>query len=147
MRESVRDTIDAPAEVVFACVVDITRLPDWNTAISEIVEVPSELHAGSVWKVRLRAQRLSWVSKSTVTALDANSGTFRYRSQSDDGNPSYADWEWTVLPNGSVSEVTVSVDLHPVTFWRKYVLVRLRRPALRKEMRRSLAALATVATR
>jgi hypothetical protein len=64
----------------------------------------------------------------------------------DDGNPSYADWEWRVRADGDASAVTVTVDLHPVTFWRKYLLVKLRRPSLRKEMRSSLAALAAAVT-
>lgn len=147
MRESVNATIDAQAEAVFGRVVDIAGLPEWNRAISEIVEAPDELRPGSVWKVRIHALGQSWVSTSTLMELDPSSGTFGYRSQTDDGNPSYADWHWTVRSKGSASEVAVSVDLHPLSFWRKYLLVRLRRPALRKEMQRSLAALAAITTR
>jgi hypothetical protein len=65
---------------------------------------------------------------------------FSYRSQSDDGNPSYADWAWQVEPDRDGSMVSVTVDLKPVTFWRKYLLVKIRRPALRSEMHNSLRA-------
>lgn len=147
MRESVSATIDAPAEVVFARLVDIGRLPEWNDAITEVVENPKEFGIGSVWKVQIHALGQSWVSKSIVAELDTTRRSFRYRSQSDDGNPSYADWCWTVSQTNGVSKVTVSVDLNPATFWRKYLLVWLRRPFLRREMQKSLAALAFATTR
>jgi hypothetical protein len=87
----------------------------------------------------------SWVSKSQVATLDPAAGHFAYRSQSDDGNPSYADWDWQIEPEDRGSRVTVRVDLNPVTFWRKHLLVHLRRPALRKEITESLKALGAAA--
>lgn len=39
--------------------------------------------------------------------------------------------------------VSVTVDLKPMTFWRKHLLIKIRRPALRGEMRDSLGALRT----
>ncbi len=82
------------------------------------------------------------MSTSTLAELNEAAGRFRYRSQTDDGNPSYADWDWCVAVEGPGSRVTVTVTLHPITFWRKHLLVKLRRPALRREMQASLAALA-----
>jgi hypothetical protein len=76
-----------------------------------------------------------------VSALDPAAGRFAYRSQSDGGNPSYVDWEWRVDPDGDVSVVALTAYLNPVTFWRKHLLTRIRRPVLRKEMRASLVAL------
>jgi hypothetical protein len=116
-------------------------LPEWNPAITEVIEAPERLEPGTVWRVRVHALGQSWVSKSQVIVLDTAAGRFAYRSQSDDGNPSYADWEWHVESDGDGSRVTVTVDLHPLSFWRKHVLIRIRRPALRKEMQRSVAAL------
>jgi hypothetical protein len=132
----------AAPEAVFSLVTDVSRLPDWNQAITEVVEEPDRLDAGSVWKVRIHALGQTWVSRSQVSALDPAAGRFAYRSQSDDGNPSYADWEWLVEPNEGGSMVTLTVDLNPITFWRKHLLVRIRRRSLRKEMQESLAALA-----
>ena len=146
-RESVSARIPASPAAVFDVVADVSNLPEWNRAITEVVEAPAPLDVGSVWKVRLHALGQSWVSKSTVSVLDPVSGRFAYRSQSDDGNPSYADWEWHVEPAGSGSVVTVTVDLNPTTFWRKHLLVRIRRPALRKEMHESLASLDAAAQR
>ena len=37
--------------------------------------------------------------------------------------------------------MSVAVDLKPLTFWRKYLLVKVRRPTLRSEMNSSLRAL------
>jgi uncharacterized protein YndB with AHSA1/START domain len=143
MRETLGTRLDAQPETVFARVTDVERLPEWNHAITKVLERPARLTPGSVWKVQLHALRQSWVSASTLLELDEAAGTFRYRSQSDDGNPSYAEWEWHIEPDGTGSHVTVTVELHPVTFWRKHLLVKLRRPTLRHEVRASLEALAT----
>jgi Polyketide cyclase / dehydrase and lipid transport len=143
MRETATTRVNAAPAAVFGRLTDIARLPEWNDAITEVLEQPVERATGAVWKVRLHALGQSWVSRSTLVELDEVAGRFRHRSQTDDGNPSYADWEWTVKPDGSGARVTATVELHPQTFWRKYLLVHLRRPALRREMRASLRALAT----
>jgi len=135
--------VDAPATAVLYQISDIARLPEWNSAITEVVESPAQLVPRAVWKVRLHALGQTWVSTSTLDELDEPAGRVRYRSQTDDGNPSYADWEWLIARDGPGSRVTVAVTLHPVTFWRKRVLAKLRRPALRREMQTSLGALAT----
>jgi len=135
--------IDARPEAVLDRLTDVARLPEWNRAITEVLDQPDQLVPGSVWKVRIRAVGQTWISKSTLAELNAAAGRFRYRSQSDDGNPSYADWDWCVAEQGSGSRVIVSVTLNPITFWRKYLLVYLRRPALRREMNASLVALST----
>ena len=146
MQDSVNTHIDASPTAVLERLTDVAMLPEWNRAITEVLQLPAELGPGSVWKVRLHALGRSWVSTSTLVELDETRGRFRHRSQSDDGNPSYADWEWIVQPDGIGATVTVTVALHPMTFWRKYLLVHLRRPALRKEMRASLIALSTTAS-
>jgi len=143
-KESCRTRIAASPDVVLDVVTDISKLPEWNRAITEVIETPVPLTLGSVWRVRIHALGQSWVSKSQATALDRAEGRFTYRSQSDDGNPSYADWEWYVEADGDGSRVTVTVDLNPMTFWRKHLLIRIRRRALRKEMQTSLDALAAV---
>ncbi len=140
-KESVSARVKASPEAVFGLVTDVSRLSAWNRAITDVIEAPERLDTGSVWKVRTHALGRTWVSKSQVSAIDPLTGRFAYRSQSDDGNPSYADWEWHVDPDGDGSMITVTADLNPITFWRKHVLSRVRRPALRKEMRASLAAL------
>lgn len=140
-RESANARIDAQPEAVFDVVTSMSRLPEWNPAITEVLDAPARLEPGAVWRVRLHALGQSWVSRSEVVAFDPAARRFAYRSQSDDGNPSYADWEWQVEQDGTGSRVMVTVDLNPVTFWRRRLLIRVRRPALRKEMQASLAAL------
>ena len=141
---SVDRHIDAPPRAVVGRACDIARLPEWNRAITEVLERPDQLVPGSAWKVRMRAVGQTWISRSTLSELDEATGRFRYRSQSDDGNPSYADWDWCVTEQGSGSDVSVTVTLNPITFWRKYLLAYLRRPALRREMNASLVALSTL---
>jgi uncharacterized protein YndB with AHSA1/START domain len=128
---------------VFRFLTDVSKLPEWNQAITEVVDSPTRLEPGAVWRVRIHALGQSWVSKSRVSDLDPQTLRFSYRSESDDGNPSYADWAWQVEPDGDGSMVSVSVEVKPVTFWRKHLLVRIRRPALRREMHNSLSALGT----
>ena len=141
IRESASASVSVAPADVFRTVTDIKGLPRWNTGIVEIIEIPEPLQEGSLWKVRVHAMGQSWVSKSTVTELNAESGRFAYRSQSDDGNPSYADWAWQVESDGAGSRVTVTVDLNPQTFWRRNLLIKLRPPGLRKEMQQSLKSL------
>jgi uncharacterized protein YndB with AHSA1/START domain len=143
LRESVSAEVAAPPDEVFALVTDVARLPQWNEAITEIVEDPGPLTVGAEWKVRMRAMGSSWVSRSQVTAIDAASRRFAYRSQTDDGNPSFSDWEWTIEPAGDGARVTLAADLNPRTFWRKHLIVKIRRPALRKEMAASIAAISS----
>jgi uncharacterized protein YndB with AHSA1/START domain len=143
VRESASGQVDAPPAVVFGFLTDVSRLPEWNQAITDVVDSPTQLAPGAVWRVRLHALGQSWVSKSRVSELDPGTLRFSYRSQSDDGNPSYADWAWQVEPDGDGSLVSVTVDVAPATFWRKYLLIKIRRPALRREMRDSLRALRT----
>jgi uncharacterized protein YndB with AHSA1/START domain len=145
MRESASARMTSSPERVFTLITDPSMLPSWNRAIIEVVEAPEALERGSVWTIRLHALSQSWVSKSHVSVIDRASGFFAYRSQTDDGNTSYADWEWHVQPDQDGSKVTVTVELNPTTFWRKRVLIRIRRPALRREMRDSLSALSAAA--
>jgi hypothetical protein len=140
---SVGGYIDAPPRTVVGTVSDIARLSEWNHAITEVLEQPDRLVPGSVWKVRMHAVGQTWVSRSTLSELDEAKGQLRYRSQSDDGNPSYADWDWSVTEEGTGSRVIVTVTLNPITFWRKHLLVYLRRAALLREMNASLVALST----
>ena len=140
-RESASTLITASPDAAFGLVTDPSRLPLWNHAITQLIDDPGSLEVGSVWKVRMQALGQSWVSRSQVSKIDSATGQFAYRSWTDDGNPSYADWDWQVEQNGAGSRVTVGVDLNPATFWRKHLLVHLRRPALRAEILGSLRAL------
>ena len=139
--------ISAEPDDVFRLLTEPRRLPEWNRAIVRLVEAPESLTTGSQWVVELSALGQSWPSRSTVVELDTKARRFAYRSQSDDGNPSYADWTWQVdnAPDGCA--VTVSLALHPATFWRRVLLVKIRGRQLRRhELPESLSALASLAT-
>lgn len=133
--------IEASPDALFARLTDVAVLPSWNRAIREVFQQPETLVPGAIWKVRIHAQGATWTSKSELIELDRVSRRFSYRSQSDDGNPSYADWAWAVDAVASGSKVTVTVDINPKTFLRRHLLIRVRKPGLRKEMETSLAKL------
>ncbi len=138
---------EVPALVVFDTLTDIDRLPEWNDAIVAVRERPRVLEQGAQWVVGFRAMGQSWDSRSTLVAHDRVTGRFAYRSQTDDGNPSWVDWDWTVVDDTDGGcRVSASFDLHPATFWRRALLARIRsRQLVRKELPNSLEALAEAA--
>ena len=102
------------------------------------------LYLEAEWVVEFRALGQKWRSRSTVEELDAAHRRFVYRSRTDDGNPSYGRWTWEVAVDPAGSRVTVTSELHPVTFWRRVHLGRIRaRQLARTELPASLAALAS----
>ena len=136
--------IEASPAAVFATLTDIAGLPEWNGAMTKVVEEPEHLVAGAQWVVEFRALGQTWHSRSTLEELDVSARRFRYRSGTDDGNPSYAEWAWEVTDDPAGSRVTVRWSLHPMSFWRRVLLVRIRsRQLSRGEVPASLAALAT----
>ena len=61
--------------------------------------------------------RNDWQSRSRVEEID-NVRRFRYRTWNADGNPSYADWKWEVMPLDSMAQVSVSWDVYLKTLDR-----------------------------
>jgi uncharacterized protein YndB with AHSA1/START domain len=147
MREQrVTQFIAGAPDDVFRLVISPERLPEWNAAIVDVVDAPEQLTPGVEWVVRLSALGQSWSSRSTVLELDVVDRRFVYRSQSDDGNPSYADWSWHVADEAGGCVVAVSYALHPVTFWRRVLFAKIRgRQLVRRELPESLRALASLA--
>jgi hypothetical protein len=130
---------------VFALVTDLDRLPEWNAIITQVVERPATLGPDAEWVVELKAMGNRWRSRSRLLELDAGTRRFAYRSQTDDGNPSYGEWTWTIAEDPAGSKVTVSWELHPATFWRRTLFARIRHRQLNGEVRASLPALARCA--
>ena len=140
-------TVATSADAVFATLVDVPGLPAWNDAIDRVIEAPASLSVGDEWVVELAALGQRWPSRSRVLEIDPAARVFAYRSRTDDGNPSYVDWRWEVTPAGDRARVAVSWDVHPLTFWRRLLLVHIRKRQLaRSEVPHSLDALAAAAT-
>ena len=135
--------VDATPESVFDFITDISRLPQWNRTIERVVEAPASLAYGAEWVVVMHPPGLPrWNSRSRLDASDRASLRFAYRSQSDDGNPSYVQWTWQIVAVDGGAQVTVMWDGRPATFWRRALLAPLlRRPQLDKEVPASLAAI------
>ena len=142
---TVSEVVAAPAAEFFALACDLDRLPEWNEIIQAVVERPPAMTPDAEWVVELRAMGNRWRSRSRVLELDEAGRRFVYRSQTDDGNPSYALWSWGVDGDGAGSRVTVSWELHPKTFWRRVLLGRVRNHQLRNEVRGSIRAAAQAA--
>jgi uncharacterized protein YndB with AHSA1/START domain len=135
--------IDATPESVFDLITDIRQIPDWNAAIEAVVEVPASLTYGSEWVVVMHPSGLPrWNSRSRLEIMDREALRFAYRSESDDGNASYARWTWHIEAVDAGAQLTVMWDAHPMTFWRRVLFAPLvRRPQLRNEVPASLDAI------
>lgn len=145
LKGSATKEITAPADVVFATITDLSRLPEWNPVIRATVEGSTALSPGSEWVVACQAMRaMKWKSRSRCEVLAGEGRRFVHRSATDDGNPSYATWTWQVLPTHSGSRVYVTWELHPLTFWRRLLLARIRHRMLQKEVSTSLDRLAEI---
>ena len=138
--------VPVDADAAFRTITDLSRLPEWNARMTRVVELPDRLEAGAEWVVEFEAFGQTWLSRSRLETVDSAARRFAYRAQTDDGNPSFADWRWQVEPVDGGCRVTVSWDLHPATFWRRLLLARIRaRQLQRSEIPASLAALAEAA--
>jgi ribosome-associated toxin RatA of RatAB toxin-antitoxin module len=138
---TVTEVVDAPADELFALVVNVGRLPEWNRIITRVVEHPGVVEVDAEWVVELKAMGNSWRSRSRVLTYDTVERRFAYRSRTDDGNPSCGDWTWQFAPESDACRVTVTWDLHPRTFWRRVLLAPVRNRQLRREVRDSVASL------
>src|SRR5207249_10594697 len=67
-RESASAAMGAAPEVVFGLVTDVSRLPEWNKAITKVVEAPGHLDSGPVWKLGIDAPGQSRVNTSRAPA-------------------------------------------------------------------------------
>ena len=135
--------VSASPGAVLAILTDIGRLPSWNESMTSVIDEPPVLEVGAEWVVEFHVLGRTWRSRSTVEELDIASRRFAYRSRTDDGNPSDARWTWEVAEDPAGSRVSVTWELHPVTFWRRVLLGRIRAWQLaRTELPASLAALA-----
>jgi LmbE family N-acetylglucosaminyl deacetylase len=131
----------AAAGDVFAVVCELDRLPRWNDAISRVVTRPDRLAAGAEWTVAMRDGAMRWISRSTIVRYDPEAMVFVYRSGTDDGNPSYAEWRWAATQDGDDAVLEVGWRLHPRTALRQWVLAPYRARRLRREVPASLARL------
>lgn len=145
-RVSASRILDAKVDDVFSVVTDVARLSEWNSSITAVIEQPDSLVVGAQWIVEMCALGQRWHSRSVVEALDPTGRCFAYRSVTDDGNPSYALWTWVIADHAEGALVTVACELHPRTFWRRTILVRIRSRQLgHTELPHSLATLEAAA--
>lgn len=142
MTSAVTAGIPADPDALFRAITDIEGLARWNRAITSVVDTPAELIEGSEWVVELHALGQTWRSRSKLLHLDLGARRFAYRSSTDDGNPSWVDWQWSVDDRPAGAEVTVTWQLHPVTFWRRVLFSHIRnRQLARIEVPQSLSAI------
>jgi len=135
--------VDATPALVFATITDLHRLPEWNSRIPAVLEAPEGPPTeGAEWRVQTSVPPVKWVSHARVLRYDPVQLTFQHVSDSDDGNPSFATWTWTVTPAEDGASVHVSWDIHPETFWRRLLFAKIRRRQLTSEVATSLHALA-----
>jgi uncharacterized protein YndB with AHSA1/START domain len=129
-------------DAVFQLITDVDRLPEWNRAIERVIEGAPALVPGTEWVVKMHPSRgMTWQSRSRVEDIDTDARRFLYRTWNADGNPSYTEWKWEVVPLDSDAQVTVSWDVYLKTLDRKLLAGPIRQRQLRKEVAASLLAL------
>lgn len=69
-RVSASRVVGRPPDDVFSTVTAVTRLPEWNAAITAVVAQPDHLHVGAQWVVEVHALGQTWHSRSRVETLD-----------------------------------------------------------------------------
>jgi uncharacterized protein YndB with AHSA1/START domain len=143
--DSVTVTVAASPADVFDLITDLDRLPEWNHCVEKVLDKPVALERGAEWVVQMHAIGTRWPSRSRAHEVDRRALRFSCRSQSDDGNPSSAEWAWEVEPTAGGTKVTVKWDLYPRTLFRKLLAVRVRHHMLNGEVATSLAAIDAVA--
>ena len=135
--------VEASPALAFATITDLHRLPEWNNRIAKVLQAPDgPLAEGDEWKVQMSVPPAKWVSRARVLRYDPVQFTFQHLSQSDDGNPTYGIWTWTVAASDDGADVNVTWDIHPETFWRRLLFGKIRRRQLADEVPASLHALA-----
>jgi uncharacterized protein YndB with AHSA1/START domain len=135
-------SVNAGPDATFRLITDIDRLPEWNRAIERVVQPAPDLTPGTEWVVKMHPGRgMTWQSRSRVEEIDKDVRRFRYRTWNADGNPSYADWKWEVVPLDSMAQVSVSWDVYLKTLDRKLLAGPIRKRQLRKEVAESLLSL------
>ena len=144
---SCRIDLAAPAHVVVDLLTDVARLPEWNAHVERVIEAPAgPLGEGVEWVVLMHAMGRRWPSRSRVSVLDPEAMRFEHTSRSDDGNPSFTLWSWQVTAQRDGCELAVTWTGQPKTFWRRALLIRMRAPALRREVQSSLGGIDTYLT-
>lgn len=139
---SLTQHVNVDADTAFRMITDVSRLPEWNHAVTRVLDQPAALAPTAEWVVEVTAFGRTWPSRSRLHVLDPESRHFAYRSCSDDGNPSFAEWAWTVRPSAGGCDVTVDWSLNPKSFWRRILLARIRAYQLKRdEVPRSLRSL------
>lgn len=148
LQGAVTEHLRALPDEVFDLISNVHRLPEWNEHIHHVVEAPAgPTSVGDEWVVEIRALASRWNSRSRIETVDREARRFGLVSRSDDGNPSHARWTWEVTPASGGADVTVRWELSPKTFWRKFLLSKVRHRQLKQEVRTSLKQLGSVAAR
>ena len=136
--------LTAAADALFAALVDVDRLPEWNARIHHVIEGPAPASPeaeGTEWVVQMRASGGRWPSRSRALVVNPVAHRFKYETHTDDGNPSFALWSWQVTPVDAGCELMMTWAVYPRTWGRRLLGARIRRPALINEVRTSLAGL------
>ncbi len=139
--------VDADPDAIFALLTDVNRLGEWNQIITRVLHEPAEMTPGAEWVVEMHAMGQTWASRSRLEAIDVAGRRFSHRSGTDDANPSFTVWHWSVDPHPGGALVGVRWELNPRTFWRRHLVVHLRRRALAREVPMSIQALGEAAKR
>jgi hypothetical protein len=143
--------VDAPADLVYRVVSDVTRICEWSpqTTSCEWIDASRGPVEGARFKARNRRGRVRWSNTPWVVVADpGREFAFRRRASGSD-----VTWRYRLTPAGDGTEVTESFEVHkpspkPVMwFFNKVNRVSDRQADLEANLRVSLERLAEVVAR
>lgn len=143
--------VDAPAELVYQIVSDVTRIREWSpqTYFCEWIDGSSGAVEGARFKARNRRGWVRWSNTPWVVVADpGREFAFRRRAAGSD-----VTWRYRLRPAGEATEVTESFEVHrpspkPLMWlFNKVDRVSDRQADLEQNVRVSLERLADVVAR
>ncbi len=146
---TVSRTIDAPANVIFDLVTDITRMPEWSPENIEATWLgdASTAVVGAKFAGRNQLGKTSWTTKPTITALETDR-LFEFKVPGKSGPT----WRYEFRATGDTTDVIESVvqakrSPAPIRFLQRRAGVTDRAADLQRNMSITLDRLASVAER
>jgi uncharacterized protein YndB with AHSA1/START domain len=102
--------VDAPPDVVYRVVSDVTRMGEWSpqTVSCEWIEPSAAPEEGARFRAHNRRGRMRWSNKPIVTVADpSHEFAFRRRASGSD-----VTWRYQLTPAGDGTDVTESFEVH-----------------------------------
>ena len=146
MSDSVFRAVDAPPEVIWKIITDITRIPEWSPECvrCEWVEGDSAV-PGATFRGTNRRYGAEWTTIATVERAEANKD---FTFVTDKGSNRSTRWQYRIDATNEGTLLTERYEYLSIRPWVKFLFVLFNRSGTMKEnLRQSLDKIAEIAER